>query len=397
MKTNPSTPTTNGWLRATAGLVAAAVIFLLGRYSAPQTPSHPSEPTSVPTDSNAAAAIVSSVALKNGSSETVSAAGVADWRQRLDAGAPSAARAKERLRMLSVWARVSPQAALEYVRNKMPRDRQFEALTTVFESWAGQDPAAAWDWVLTRENGDAGHLRSVLTEVAKNDPGMAQRFAGAYAGQHPDLASNAYLSALDGVMSTGNYEGAQRLIAAANVPNDEQRNMLLNFLAGEWARYQPENAAAWALTLPAGAVREQTLDAVGQAWSDIDPARAAEFAVHLPPGTARQTALRQAISKWTMDDPLRAGEWVLQYNAHGDFDQALAALATSSNVMNRNVSLALGWAGTIQEESLRRKSTIAIVSTWYANDPVSSMHYIKNSTELSPEMRQDILKVLAIN
>jgi hypothetical protein len=187
------------------------------------------------------------------------------------------------------------------------------------------------------------------------------------------------------------------MIAKANVPNDEQRNILLNFLAGEWARYQPESAVKWALTLPEGAVRDQALDAVGQAWSDSDPAHAAEFAVQLPPGSARQTALRQAISKWALDDPIRAGEWVLQYNAHGDFDQAVAAIATSSDVMNHNVNLALGWAGTIQEESLRRKSTIAIVSTWYSNDPVSSMNYIKNSNDLSPELRQDILKAVSPN
>ena len=296
--------------------------------------------------------------------------------------------------MLAEWARVAPQAALEYVRKSMPKDRQAEALTTVFEAWAGQDPAAAWDWVLTRENGDAGHLRSVLTEVAKTSPATAQRFADAYAVEHPDLASNAYLAALDGVMDAGDYAGAQRMIELSKVPNEEQRNILFNFLAGEWARYQPENAAQWVLSLPAGPVRTQALDAVGQAWSDTDPARAADFAVNLPTGPERQTALAQAISKWSITDPVRAGEWVLQYNAHGDFDQAVAAIATSSDFMNHNVGLALGWAGTIQQEGLRRQSTIAVLSTWYSNDPVSALSYINNSAEVAADVRQELLKIL---
>ncbi len=389
MKPESKNPSPNVWSRAAAVLLAAAIIFLVGRFTAPHAPARASDPTAA----QAAPLIASSAAVKIGSSNPLPPAKIEEWRRRLDAGVPGEARGKERLRMLSEWARVSPTAALEYVRQKMFRDRQPEALTTVFEAWAGQDPTAAWNWVLTRENGDAGHLRSVLTEVAKNDPVMAQRLAGEYAGQHPDLASNAYLSALDGVMYTGDYEGAQRMIAQAKVPNEEQRNILLNLLAGNWARYQPESAAQWVLNLPAGAVRAQALDALGQAWSDIDPPRAAEFAMNLPPGPERQTALKQAISKWTMDDPLRASEWVLKCNAHGDFDQAIAALATSSDVMNHNVDLALGWAGTIQQENLRRQSTIAIVSTWYSTDPASAMGYIKGSADLSPETRQELLKV----
>lgn len=388
MTPEPQNPTARVWLRAIAGLFAAAAVFLLGRYTAPLIPARAYEPHAP------VFTISPSVESKVGSAEMSLPAKVEDWRKRLDATPRSGAREKERLRMLAAWARLSPQAALEYVRKNMLRDRQAEALTTVFEAWAGQDPAAAWDWVLNKENGDAGHLRTVLTEVAKSDSAMAQLFARAYSEQHPDLASNAYLSVMDGMMYAGDYGGAQRIVAQAAVPNEEQRNMLVNFLAGEWARYQPENDAQWVLTLPAGPVRDQALNALGQAWSDIDPASAAEFAVSLPSGTGRETALNQALSKWTMDNPLQAGEWVLKYNANGDFDQAVAAIATSSDLMNHNVSLALGWAGTIQKENLRDQSTIAIVSTWYSNDPSSAMSYIKDSADLSPEIRQRILSAL---
>jgi hypothetical protein len=377
--------------RVVAGAFAATTIFLLGWYTASRLSGGASASTPAQTSSKT---LGSYLASKTESAERLASEKIVQWQQRLDATPPNAAREKDRLRMLSAWARVSPRASLEYIRKNLTRDRQAKALTVVFETWAGQNPAAAWDWVLTRENGDSGHLRSVLTEVAKNDSEMAQRFVSIYAQQHPDQASDAYLCALEGVMYAGNYEGAQRMIVEATVPNEEQRNILLNFLAGGWARYQPEKAASWAVLLPAGAIRDQAIDAVGQAWSDVDPPHAAEFAVNLPPGPERQTALKQAISKWTLDDPLRAGEWLLKYNAHGDFDQAVAAIATSSDVMNHNANLAIGWAGTIQQEDLRRKSTIAIVSIWYSNDPASALGYIKNSTDLSPETRQEILKSL---
>jgi len=380
------------WGRTVAGLCFGVILFASGRYSAPTTRNDVRGP--VRTNSKA----LSYAGAKDNKTPggELPTENLADLQVRLSRTRPSAAWDEERLHLLAAWARRQPEAALDFARRNLLHDRQAQALTSIFEAWAEKNPAAAWDWVMTRENGDAGHLRTVLTAVAKNDPGTAERYAADYARQNPDLASNAYLAVLDGVMFTGNFEGAERVVAGAKVPDEEQRNLLLNFLGGQWASYQPEDASKWALTLPAGAVRDQVLDAVGQAWSDSDPVGAADFAASLPAGPVRQKALVQAISKWTLDDPLQASQWVIQYDAHQDFDQAAAAIATSADVMNRNVGLALKWADTIQQDGLRNQTTIAVLSTWYANDPASAISYIKTSPDLGATDRQAIAKAIPI-
>lgn len=321
----------------------------------------------------------------------LSDAQVQAWRSKIDLLAPSPRRDEDTLAMLAAWAQVDPLAARAYAAKLPGRDAQAQAFNVVFTGWARKDAAAAWAWVQMNEPEEHSHVRAVLVETARINPTLSQSFAAGIVAKHPENAAEIYLYALDGVMHDGNYEAAKAMVAQADVPDQEQKNSLLNFVAGQWARYQPEQAAPWVLNLPAGPVRDQAMDALSQAWSDIDPVRAADFAVKLPPGPVRQTALRQAISKWTMDDPVLASKWVLQFDAHQDFDQAVASIATSNELINRNITLALGWADTIQDQSLRRESTTTVVSNWYAQNPAAALNYIKTSPDLPGDMRNDLL------
>lgn len=393
MHASPQSRSGPSWTRLAGLLAGSAVIFILGRASVQPRISLSGARTQEVSGEAAQAQASTSFAGQTRASENPITA--EEWRRKLGA-APAAGPAgeKNRLQLLAAWAHVAPTDALDYVRTTFPLDRKQEALTVVFAAWAQTDPHAAWAWVRDKESGEAGRLHTVISEVAKNDATLAQTFARGYAAQHPDLASNAYFAVLDGVLYSGGYEAAKAIVASAAVPNEEQRSLLLNYLAGDWARYQPAEAAQWVLHLPESPARSQALNAVTQAWSDASPAGAAEFAVNLPAGPERQAALQQAISKWALSDPMQAGQWVLKYNAHGDFDQAVASIATSSELMNHNVPLALDWAGTIQQQDLRRRSTSSIIATWYSADPASALNYIKTSQDLSVDQRNDLLRSL---
>lgn len=392
-----SSPASGSVTRVFAVLALASATFILGRISAPlQKSEAPPPKVSVPPAPAAPSAPAAGADTPSSSEPQLLSEGqVHSWKERVDQMTPSVERDEERQRMIVAWAKVNPLAALEYAQKNLKQDSQAQALSGVFAAWAKKDPNAAWNWVLTNAPGEPQHLRSVLSEIGKNEPATAQRFAASYAAQHPEQASDVYLCVLDGVIHGGKYEDAKTLVAQANMPNEEQKNNLFNFLAGQWARYQPEKASSWVLELPPGPIRDQALDAVGQAWSDVDPVRAADFAVSLPPGSVRQTALKQAISKWTMDDPAQASKWILQFDAHEDFDQAVMSLATAPNLMYRNVNLALSWAGTIQNEKLRNDTTTAIVTNWYPNDPAGAMNYIQTSPDLTPKARLDLMQAVS--
>ncbi len=375
----------------------AAGIFCAGRFTAPVASIHRNTPPA----SGATPSVVAREASSPDSRTTpagVPAAGkltenqVQARRNRVELMVPSPRRDEDILTMLAEWALVDPLAARDYAAKRLSRDAQAQAFNVVFTSWAGKDAAAAWAWVEKNEPNEHSHVRAVLVETARINPALAQRFAAGVAEQHPEQAAEVYLYALDGVLHDGNYEAAKLMVAEARMPNEEQKNSLLNFLAGQWARYQPDQAAPWVLALPSGPVRDQAMDGLGQAWSDIDPVRAADFAVRLPPGQVRQTALRQAISKWTMDDPVLASKWVLQFDAHQDFDQAVASIATSNDLLTRNIGLALGWADTIQDPTLRRESTTTVVANWYAQNPSAALNYIKTSPDLTVDTRKDLLE-----
>lgn len=372
-------------------LGTAVALFVLGRATAP----HPSpalvthtpeavHPTPLP-----AGVSTSHPALQR---EPLTEKAVDEWKHRLGTQLPSAARDEELLSMLGAWAQVNPRAALEYAQKNLTYDRQAQALAAVFTGWAKKDPTAAWNWV-TSNGSPSQNLRSVLTEIGKNDPALAQRFASEFAQQHPEQATDVYFCVLESVMHNGNFEQGIALVNQANTRDTEQKAMLINLLAGQWARYQPDKAAAWVLNLPAGPVRDQALDALGQAWSDRDPLGAANFAVTLPAGVVRQTALKQAISKWTLDDPAQASRWMLKFDAHEDFDQAVASIATSHGLMYQNLNLALNWAGSILDENLRTQTTGTIVSNWYATDPAGALNYVKTSPDLNARMRETLLKL----
>ncbi len=379
------------------GAVAAG-LFFTGRFSAfVVSPHNHHLPAGDNSSSPSSAAGSGTVAPKiaAGAPEMLSASQIQLRRNSLELTRPSPSRDEDILKMLAAWALVDPLAAREYVSKSLTRDMQADAFNTVFTNWAKKDPIGAWTWVQSNEPNEHSHVRAVLVETARTNPALGQRFAAEVAQQHPEQAAEVYIYALDGAMHDGNYAAAEQMIADAKMPNEEQKNSLLNYLAGQWARYQPDQAAPWVMTLPPGPVRDQAMDALGQAWSDIDPVRAADFAVKLSPGPVRQNALRQAISKWTMDDPLVASKWVLQFDANQDFDQAVASIATSNDLITRNINLALGWADTIQDPGLRRESTATVVSNWYAQNPVAALNYIKTSPDLSASSRKDLLERIA--
>jgi hypothetical protein len=148
------------------------------------------------------------------------------------------------------------------------------------------------------------------------------------------------------------------------------------------------------MSLPAGDERNQALIGLGESWSDVNPAQATEFAVSLPEGDTRTLALRQAISKWVVVDPVAARNWVLNTDRHEDFDQAVQAVATETNLMSRDPSRALLWADGIFDNTLRQQTQSTILFNWYASDPGAATDYIKSSTDFNSDQRNDILKKL---
>lgn len=308
--------------------------------------------------------------------------------------ATSFAAEEERQHRIEEWAAVDPLAAMDFVRSQLKGDRQAQAMAAVISIWGKADPAAAWSWVSQEMPTATHHFDTLLEVFGRSSPELAGRYAASYSMAHPEAALEVHLAALLGVTYKGDFAAARSLVEMNGSLDPVIRGNLNNFIAGQWGRFAPDEAAAWVMTLPPGVQRDQALIGLGESWSEVNPPRAADFAAQLPPGETRTLAMRQAISKWVEADPDAARNWVLKNDRHEDFDQAVEAIATQNNMMSREPQRALRWASGIFDDGLRVKSVSTILFNWYPADPAAATAYLQTSPDFTPEQRADLLRKL---
>lgn len=303
----------------------------------------------------------------------------------------SAARYDEVVGMLQAWMAVDPLSAIDYTRSQFSRDRQEHILPTLLGEWAKKSPAQAWDWVSTKLPGDLTRptmVDAVLSEIGKSDSALASNFATGFARAHPDEAQSVYVSALRGILYSGNYDAARGLVDKAELPAGSGRYDLTGLIASEWARYDPEKTAVWARSLPAGSEeRKQAILGLGQSWAEVDGWRAADFAAQLPPSRERVAMLSTAVDKILTERPAEVGEWLLRYKQHPDFDEVVSAVATAERTVSEHPTLAVGWADTISDDRQRLDALAKIMDRWLTRDSRSAKEFLKASTELPAETR----------
>ncbi len=297
----------------------------------------------------------------------------------------------ERQKTLEQWAERDPAGAIEFARTKLKSDRQAQALSSILAIWGKSDPAAAWAWVRNNDPTATHHFDTLLEVFGKTSSATAARYVNEFVQMHPETALEVNLAALLGITYTGDFTAARAFVDTNTSLTPEVRGNLNNFIAGQWARYAPEAAAAWTMSLPAGPQRDQALIGLGESWAGVDPQAAAKFATALPVGETRQLALRQAITNWLQTDADQARQWVIDNNKHEDYDQAVAAVATQNNFMFREPDRALRWAGTIFDDTIRVQSTATILAGLYSRDPTTTVAYIRSAPNLTEVQRTQLL------
>lgn len=314
--------------------------------------------------------------------------------QQLDQAAPCEQREAERLKLMQALAATDPRGAIDYAKSHLNRDRLAQALSAIATEWSKRDPVEAWKWVGSLGPQEIYHSHTVLEEIGRSHPEQALPFAAEFAQQHPDEAVAASLTVMRGMTEAGNFSGALGFADAMSLRSLDDKAVLMNFMAGQWARFDPLKAAEWVQSLPENALRTQALVGLGESWAEVDPPAAASFAAKLPAGEQRQLALRQAIANWIDTDPVKASNWVNAFEPSPDFDQAVASVATMRFLVENRVDTALSWANSIYDPALKLTALSEIVSSWSMRDHAAAVNYISTMSGLSNEARQQLLKQL---
>jgi hypothetical protein len=175
----------------------------------------------------------------------------------------------------SEWGRTDPSGALTEAARLTGGDRS-AALTSLVNSWAGEDPASVLEWGMRGANGfdEAKDLavQSGVRGIARVDPAEAVRQIG---GVPPALQASAN-SALVEVWSEVDAESAAAWLASK--PKGPQIDGAAGRLALSLAREDPEMAMEWALAITAPDSRAKTTRAVVREWKQRNPDAARAFA-----------------------------------------------------------------------------------------------------------------------
>lgn len=218
--------------------------------------------------------------------------------------------------------------------DKLSSDQQqqlrHEMIRLKGRQWSKAECAAALDLLMqsgdTERHTPAGDLAGRLAEA---DPGrLLELFSRASTEQRGDLPLNAaeritdqalqskFLSLLgpSGLASgLGENPDAYPPELSAKIydmlPKENRYEVLSSNIAFEWARTNPEAAAAWITSLGADPGSVEAAATLSQGWADYDDAAASAWAAALPPGPTRDGAAAGLALSLAPYDPDAAGSW----------------------------------------------------------------------------------------
>ena len=162
----------------------------------------------------------------------------------------------------------------EYVKTIEDRDDRIRAwdyaVAVLGKNLAQEGFQAAVDWVALAglTNAEIGSFGSDIGSYVKD--GEQGKWADWFSEK---LAAGNYQRPLRQIIdhwTAKDHEAVGNWLNAA--PAGEPKNFAISIFAAEVARYQPDSAIDWAVTLPAGKLRDETLHRIYHNWPTKDPA-----------------------------------------------------------------------------------------------------------------------------
>ncbi len=242
---------------------------------------------------------------------------------------------------VSRWSQAEPVAAAHFLDAIGATGLNFtSAFNSTANAWALQDPAAALAWAQQHPDGFGNlAMQGAINGWWQNDPKAAE----AYVASQPD-------------------------------PSGRQE-MAMSF-ADMLFRSDPAHARQWVSQLQSADARKAANSAIAQSWAQDNPEAATRWAANLP-ADERGNAVGGAARFWAKEDPKAAGDF-LDSLGGAMRDEAVGSFSIS--IAYEDSSIALTWAATISDPTMRQKSEEVITSEWLKQDGAAARAWIQNSS-----------------
>lgn len=156
-------------------------------------------------------------------------------------------------------------------------------------------------------------------------------------------------------------------------------------LLNRWVACSPADAAAWAQSMPPGAVRDSAINQTALTWGATDSHAAWDWVSSLETGSARDTALLAIAYESSRDDP------ALAFERSEALPQGLVRTQLTEHAVANWAALdpqaALAQVGGIGDPSLRNAALGSLATAWAESDPLAAAALVASAME--PGSHQD--------
>lgn len=296
---------------------------------------------------------------------------------------------------LLLMAETDPAAALALAETQLATLGLREyAVDAILAQWASQDPSAAWLWA---QEHSPNHLIKLLAEIAKVDPHLAWNYAKEYSLDNPSELYGSFLSAVDGITYSGNYQLAVELLDSIDVPysslTPDGKWSFLEPALQKWVNYSTEEVAEWIKALPDAedsAKKSLAHRTLFEHWCHSDPIASLDYAKELPSGQSKMTAVQMSINNMLNDGEItKAAEWLNENGEGRDYDWPVHNVSTHPEVIESDFAASFEWANSIEAWDIREGAFTEIATHWFMKDPAAARDFFsENETYLNAKQLQ---------
>lgn len=297
--------------------------------------------------------------------------------------------------ILQSWASVDPVTAAQYY---LQNPREFAAMdmmaggrgpmggqgasAIIASEWARQDPAAAMAWASSLANGKGAAMISVISEVAKTDPGKASEMiekmdVADRAGAYRDVALK--YGALD-------FSNSQSWIQT--LPAAEQAGAMASAIQG-LASKDPQAAFREINKMANGASKDQAITTAIKELGRNDPQAAAALVTSQTSPLAQRNALREFMPAFTSQNPTAARAYIDTFGPGPVRDRAAQEYVFANTTQPARELMTL--ADSITDEGDRSRAVGITAMRWMREDAPAAKTYIQGSTSLPDDAKQRLM------
>jgi hypothetical protein len=289
-------------------------------------------------------------------------------------------------RAMSGTASDNRQELLNAMVEHMPvGDNYQNAVSTLFSSWARENPAEAAAAAAQIPPGRA--LSQTASQIAAQWAQVGNlNQVMSWAQQLPE--GEARNNALGSLFSHWSNRDAPQALAALGTLSAADRPAAVRSLAAGWSQKNPEAVLQWAGTLAEGRERTDVINSALSQWAGTSPELAAAYVQRLTDDQGGR-ALQAVVDRWASKDAEAAGAWLAQQPAGPAKDSAISSL--TQRIASEDPAAAIGWAATISEAKARDRQIESIARDWMRQDAVAARQWISTS-QLPPDVRERLMK-----